>query len=292
MSVFRGLTLKILPRVRVHSWGGFGSQLFAMIIAERLIAKKGLRQIMIVFHTSGVTERELEIPKSWLDRFRIKQVADYHPQSLRNSEPRRKALFVVMRERLKVILSLIGFTSTSNSEEEFLELRPWVLSIRGHYTRIHLTEREIHELMMKFGLSNTAQSIKEAAIHYRLGDLITSESKEIITPNRIIQAWKEGMTTELPLKIFSDSTRQDFEGVWQEVQGPANYEFYSLSPIQTIQSCFKVQEFLGTNAKLSLWVAVLRSGISTKKTLIPNEIRLQVETLLQNQPHRKSYLSY
>ena len=71
MSVFRGLTLKILPRVRVHSWGGFGSQLFAMIIAERLIAKKGLRQIMIVFHTSGVTERELEIPKSWLDRFRI-----------------------------------------------------------------------------------------------------------------------------------------------------------------------------------------------------------------------------
>ena len=43
MSVFKELALKILPRVRVHSWGGFGSQLFAMIIAERLIAKAEVR---------------------------------------------------------------------------------------------------------------------------------------------------------------------------------------------------------------------------------------------------------
>lgn len=292
MSIFKELALKILPGVRVHSWGGFGSQLFAMIVAERLVAKKKLRQITIIFHTSGVTKRELEIPKSWLAKFRIEQVADYHPQSPRNWELQRKSLFVVIREGLKVVLSLIGFTATSNTEKEFLDLRPWVLSIRGHYTRIHLTEPEIDELLMKFGLSNATQSIKETAIHYRLGDLITLKSKGIIAPNRIIQAWKKGMTTELPLKIFSDGTRQDFEGVWQEVQGPANYEFYSLSPIQTIQSCFKVQEFLGTNAKLSLWVAVLRSGISMKKTLIPNEIRLQLETLLQNQTHSKSHISY
>jgi len=290
--MFKDFYPKVFPAIRVHVWGGFGSQLFALIIADRLLTRTRLRRISIVFHSSGVTERKLEIPRVWLDNFRIVQVADYQKQSSRNIDTNRKTMFFALREKLKDFLSWSGLAATSNSEEEFLKLRPWVLSIRGHYTRIHLKESEIRELMLKFELSMDMPTMNAIAIHYRLGDLMTLENKGIISPYRIVNTWKNCMKTELPLQIFSDGIRQDFERVWKEAEGPQGVEFNNLSPIQTIQSCFKVEEFLGTNTKLSLWIAIFRSELSSKQTFIPTEIQHQLDTLLKLQNSGKSIHGY
>lgn len=290
--MLKTINLIMFPAIRVHAWGGFGSQLFALIIAERLLIKNRFRQITIVFHTSGVTERKLEIPKTWLVKFRTVQVSDYQRQSFWNSSKHKNSLDFKFRKKLKQYLNRLGVTASSDSEEEFLKLKPWILSIRGHYTGIHLMEAEIQELMSRFELSSDTPLIKATAVHYRLGDLMTLNDKGIISPHRIIKTWRDCVNTDLPLQIFSDGSQKDFESVWREADGPPIHLFGNASPIQTIQSCFNAEEFLGTNAKISLWVAIFRYSKSLKQTHLPAEMQHQLEILLRRQNSGQSIQFY
>ena len=279
---------RLFPALRIHSWGGFGSQLFALVMARRLLNKGKFRRILIIFHTSGVTERELEIPLKWLDGFTTKIVADYRKQHSKRLFTDNRTVSSNTRAKLKAFLLWSGLAATANSEREFQALKPWVLSLRGHYTLINLKHAEIIELTNKFELSLHTPDVKATAIHYRLGDLMTIEKKGIISPDRIFAAWEKRMNTTLPLQIFSDSPPSHFESIWRGIEKNLEYEFYSLPPIQTIKSCFQAQDFLGTNAKLSLWIAIFRSQSSSKKTLIPEEIQKQLNALLRLQDFSKS----
>ena len=53
--ILKSLTL------RVHCWGGLGSQLFALAHAYELRKKFPKRKIMLFLHTSGVSERFSEL---------------------------------------------------------------------------------------------------------------------------------------------------------------------------------------------------------------------------------------
>ena len=52
--------LRFLPALRVHSWGGFGSQLFTAYVVLKLQKQFTNRRIKVVVHTSGVTRRVSE----------------------------------------------------------------------------------------------------------------------------------------------------------------------------------------------------------------------------------------
>ena len=270
---------RFAPSINVHVWGGFGSQLFALIIAERLQIKTRLRRIKIIFHSSGVTERKLEIPEIWLEQFKVEIRDDYRDRSLNQGVRDSNLNISKIRKRIKNILINSGLTATSNSEKAFSELKPWVVSIRGHYTELQLRESEIRNLMDRFELSADTTPLNEVAIHYRLGDLLKLEAKGFIHPQRIIETWQNQMNNDLPLHIFSDSTNDDLKKIWQKAEGPKEFEFSNLSPIRTIQSCFNAEEFLGTNAKLSLWIALFRLVASRDSTFIPVEIRNQFNVL-------------
>lgn len=282
----------VFPAIRVHVWGGFGSQLFALVIAERLQRKSRFRRIEIIFHTSGVTERKLEIPGLWLAKFRTIIVEDFPNQSHEDLIVDKKVYRLKMRQKLKGLLLKLGLTATSNSEMEFSSLKPWVLSIRGHYTEINLKESEILELMQKFELSIETPQLRVIAIHYRLGDLLELEEKGFVSPIRIIKTLKSSMGSNLPIRVFSDSTQYDFKELWQGADGPEIWEFSNLSPIQTVQSCFNAKEFLGTNAKLSLWIALFRSMVSRYPTFVPTEIQHQINTLFKLQTTSNSINVY
>jgi hypothetical protein len=260
-------------------WGGFGSQLFALIIAERLQIKTRLRRIKIIFHSSGVTERKLEIPEIWLEQFKVEMRDDFRDRSLDQGRRDRESINSKIRKKFKNLLLTSGLAAASNSEKDFSGLKPWVVSIRGHYTEIQLKESEIRSLMDKFELSADAPRLREVAIHYRLGDLLKLEEKGFIHPQRIIETWKSQMMNNLPVHIFSDSTSDDLKKIWQEADCPKVFEFSNLSPIRTIQSCFNAEEFLGTNAKLSLWITLFRLAASRDSTFIPIEIRNQFNAL-------------
>jgi len=290
--VLRDFHVKLLPAIRIHSWGGFGSQLFALIIADRLSRRTKLRSIRIIFHTSGVTERKLEIPKNWLRKFEIEEIADFHQQSPLKKAVARRGFFQVSRQRFKRFMQMIGITNSSNSEEEFKNIRPWIISVRGHYTQIRLTEDEIHGLMKYFELGMGGLRVNANAIHYRLGDLMKLDEKGIVSPARVLNIWKNHMRDGLPLQIFSDGNRTEFEKVWKSVEGPTNFEFHMLSPIRTIQSCCRVEQFIGTNAKLSLWIAIFRFATKSGPTFIPVEIQHQLRTLLDLQGTENSIYVY
>ena len=51
----------ILPALRVHSWGGFGSQLFAAHAILRIQKLFPYRRIKVIIHSSGVTKRTKEV---------------------------------------------------------------------------------------------------------------------------------------------------------------------------------------------------------------------------------------
>jgi hypothetical protein len=282
----------LLPAVRVHSWGGFGSQLFAMIIAERIESKMRFRKVKILFHTSGVTERKMEIPEIWLNKFTVEIRQDFSVQLRKNPQIDPKSTRSILRGKIKEILLWGGFVATCNSEIESCTLKPWVFSIRGHYTELNLQQSEILELMRKLGLSIKDSSSKEVAIHYRLGDLLELENKTFIEPRRIIDTLDTSINRDLPIRVFSDATKDIFDGIWRHADGTAVYEFMNTTPVNTVQSCFNAKEFLGTNAKLSLWIAIFRSMSAQKSSYIPHEINHQIECLLHQQESPKAILVY
>jgi len=63
--------------IRVHCWGGFGSQIFACVIAKRLASLFPARKIVLIFHSSGVTRRTLEIPKGFTGDFTVLTQDDF-----------------------------------------------------------------------------------------------------------------------------------------------------------------------------------------------------------------------
>ena len=66
----------VLPALRVHSWGGFGSQLFTAYIILKVQNRYPGRRIKVVVHTSGVTRRFSEFNFEQLGT-KVIQVEDY-----------------------------------------------------------------------------------------------------------------------------------------------------------------------------------------------------------------------
>ena len=48
-------------RLRIHSWGGLGSQLFALSLIFDLVRKFPKKRIELIHHTAGVTRRLFEV---------------------------------------------------------------------------------------------------------------------------------------------------------------------------------------------------------------------------------------
>ncbi len=67
------MILKFLT-LRVHCWGGLGSQLFALAHAYELHKKFPNRKILLLMHTSGVSERFSELDFLGDFEFEIRQV--------------------------------------------------------------------------------------------------------------------------------------------------------------------------------------------------------------------------
>ena len=73
------MKIKFFP-ISVHCWGGLGSQFFAWATVEKLKIKFPHREIRIILHTSGVTERFSEI--DFLSKeITLKQINDYKPSN-------------------------------------------------------------------------------------------------------------------------------------------------------------------------------------------------------------------
>lgn len=272
---------KLLPRIKIHAWGGFGSQLFACLVARRLKRAFPGRRVLLIFHTSGVTLRNLEIPSTFLSEFDYTILDDFVNERISNNGHSLLNMELI-RDFLTTFLRWIGFLARLNRESEFSRLHSWVMDIRGHYTEINLSLEELNWISSRLKLiEKRGDAPNEFSIHFRLGDLLQLSMKTHVSIERLMSAIKS-IHTEGKFNIYSDSTPLEVNALLKDSGMPDCFLIHNTPTIEVIEKCFFSNHFIGTNSKISLWISILRivNG-KTETTNVPIEISKQIEVLLR-----------
>lgn len=286
---------KFLPPIRIHCWGGFGSQLYALSVCNELGKRSG-RRLILTFHTGGVTRRipeilELltEIEYVIVDDFeRAKNAHQAGPSNLRKT----------LRQLVKRALTYVGVLTSLDKESDFNQLPFWVMQIRGHYANLPVSTEFFVRFFSQY-VPKLTENVKSTyiGIHYRLGDLLTLSNKEFIAPARmvkILQTLKESRAGgSLDVLISSDSINFATELLGRGLTG---YEVSTTSNdgtiLEEIARLIQSDIFIGTNSKVSSWVSLIRLHLVPGSTnYLPQEMKVWLDENFYEYP-RNSVVFY
>jgi hypothetical protein len=270
--------LRFFPALKVHSWGGFGSQLFTAHVVLKLQKKFPNRRIKVVIHTSGVTRRISEFDFNTL-QVKMVQVEDYKVTGVHNSVRKAHLNYSsnppkVIKGILSQVLKWLHLVQSANTDLSFNKISFWTLSIRGHYTRLTLDEllvEYLHQAVFRRESKSTAQNNK-LVVHYRLGDLLNLDEKQPINVDRVEGVLEKLRAQANHLVLLSDSNEEELgeylkNSVTLKFFKPSNFD-----PHKTLQICIDAENFVGTGAKISLWAAIFRYFVNEKESFLPNEL--------------------
>ncbi len=274
---------RILPALKIHTWGGLGSQLFAIALACDMSERFPKRRIQIVLHTGGVTRRQPEV-KTLFPEYNYRLVDDYRPSiESRDSTSINSSLIPRTEIRILVIklIKVLGLTVSFDNDLEYSRLKPWVISCRGHYSYRTISFSFLRELNQRIQNNSTDLNLSQSCtVHYRLGDLLTLVEKSPIPSDRILSALEQLVRTEDfdSLVIFSDSPQKAFDlfnGVVPlEVKSPVS------DTIEVMANSIDSKFFIGTSSKISFWIAGIRAQIKNCPSLLPSNNSTQFEGLV------------
>ena len=279
-------------RLNIHCWGGLGSQLFAIAIAYELRNLKLNREIRLVLHSSGVTQRESEISHLNLP-FSVKSLSDFSPKIKEDKAPnnkRQRNLFNASLVRLLEFFRIIVFSG------ELSKVMPWTVQLRGHYTHRRIPRQVLIDIYSLFEISavpvfSTCEKKSITALHYRLGDLISLNNKSFIDPSRIAGALyfihKDHEDSRKEVTVYSE-TIETAESKLRSINSNFVYTFKSKSTWETIYDLVQFENFICTNSKIGIWAVLFRSlGASKGMSLVPKELQIALELEIEN----KSFLT-
>ena len=258
-------------KAKIHCWGGLGSQMYAWALFERLQNKFPNRKFKLVFHTGGVTKRlpDLE-PLFTKNEKDFVQDFESSEDSISGKSPNKKLVGTIKKisiRAIKQVLISTGFIASANNELEFSELKPWVISLRGHYSELRIDLETI--LLMKTRAessgSNFSVNVKQNkdldVLHFRLGDLLSLAEKSPIDTKRItnaIQEAKAGRTHDI--WVLSDSPSQAVQLLQREdPEIRVKLDDGSLDAWQSLMAMSNANIFIGTSSKLSIWAIIFRA---------------------------------
>ena len=261
---------RFLPPLKIHTWGGLGSQLFAVAICADLRRRFPRRSIQIVLHTGGVTRRVPEVVELFSD-FRYIYQEDFKSPA-NSSEPNPKSTNADVRSHVKNILLSIGFISYCNDDFSTDKLRPWVLSLRGHYSYRNISPDFLAELknsILSKEFSTPIANEGSCCIHYRLGDLLTLSEKNPIGSLSVLSEFKniQKLYEFSKLVVFSDSpveAKQRFS-----TAGTQSLDVPNSSTTQVIAHSVHANYFIGTSSKISFWIAAIRAVVDQRGSSLP-----------------------
>jgi len=262
--------LRFLPPLRIHIWGGLGSQLFGVSVAHDLSNRFRGRKIKLVLHTSGVTHRVPEVIRLF-PAFDYELRDDYSGAKLSENSS-GPALIDSFRVLLKKSMRFLFFLQTANDDDEFSRVKVWTISLRGHYSYRSIThefycflEKSIREVE---GIDSVDQK-STCVIHYRLGDLLELQEKSPI-PVEVIFDELEKARHKLffiDVVIFSDSPKVALERfsnlAAEKVSAPEANTF------EVLANSIRADYFIGTSSKISFWIAGLRASIFESSSSLP-----------------------
>ena len=285
-----------MKRLSVHCWGGLGSQLYAWAMAEMVQIKYPNRKIEIVFHSSGVTKRYSDL--MFLESvFKVKFIDDY----LFNSQSKKahKTVNYSIKILLKKFLYFTRIILDCNNNNEFNCIKPWTLSLRGHYSYVNLEVKIVEKMLFKICNEhemppfNSIKQDKNLSVHYRLGDLQHIENKTYIDPDNLGRFIQKTMLSNdcKSLTVYSDD------------QAAAQKLLHDFIPLETVftnsdvwNTLFQLiysNYFVGTNSKISLWAAIFRKTIDNQSWVyLPKQMKPAAESNLLNLAHPTNTIYY
>lgn len=286
--------------IKLHCWGGLGSQLYAWALYERLAKKFPRREIVLILHTNGVTRRNSELDHLFSDAelVHVNDFVDLKSVSFSKQLLKKEWFFSLFVSRfrtqfLKIFKGLllgIGILSECNTIGEFEVLRSWLIEVRGHYTQIEITDEVIYSMLMRAERNNSAYFIKSddnnlrVGVHFRLGDLMHLAEKSPIDTLRLANCISN--LSENNISVFSDSPKIAISEL-KKTLGTLEFEENDMEIWQTLSCLISSEIFVGTPSKISEWVVAFRMFNKSKigEIYLPKEMKNQMETLLPNSRH-------
>jgi hypothetical protein len=273
-----------LPPLRIHVWGGLGSQLFAVALAFELENRFPKREKVIVIHSSGVTRRSPEALYLFPE-IKFIEADDYAGRTAHDSSIRRKLLKYQFIKLARLIALFVGLLAEEN-DGVTRKAHSWTLSIRGHYFHRPVNRNFIQILVSRLennlGLDTTLRGL-EASLHYRLGDLLELVNKKPIAPDRISEVMCTLESVNV-VAVFSDSPSKALSLLSQD-SCCKSFEAVELNAPSTLLAAFHSLVFVGTSSKISYWVTLMRSLKNNEyRTYMPVEDANILDLISLNTP--------
>lgn len=257
-------------KLRVHSWGGLGSQLYALSLIFDLKNKFPNRRILLVHHTSGISRRVFELESILEPSVELVTIDDYklfEHNEVMSSYKRKIKLFFT--NKFKVLLEGIKLISNYDRSKNLDIIKPWTIMIRGHYSDTLISKDFYKYCINKFKNSKINTSPNTLVIHYRLGDLINLAGKSIVAPKDLIEKIRLVLQEEDVRKIliYSDSIEEAQRTLLPINMMIKEVEFSSEPTIDVVRNSIDAKYFIGTNSKVSIWIIKFREYLG-----IPSEV--------------------
>ncbi len=249
-------------KLRIHIWGGFGSQLYALALLFRLQnLSVNRRRVELVFHNGGVTLREPEILDLVPSEVSVSVVKDFLPnlnfKGQTSPGAPRNTWLNSLKKYFKIILSRLGLVV--DLSKGYKQLRCWTLSVRGHYKYLPISADVLQQILSclnrSTGSSSNSPAGESLVVHYRLGDLVGL--KTTIPQNTLVSAINANITKACKsIILYTDSTNL-------VNQFPRFIEDRLVEiPDDKIRVMFMnaldARIFVGTDSKISFWLTYLR----------------------------------
>lgn len=268
----------MLPSLKIHTWGGLGSQLFAIALASDIQEEYPKRRIQIVLHTGGVTHRQPEV-KCLFPEYEYHLIDDYRPKLDSQDElsvQKVSHLRTGVRFLIKKMLRALSLTATADNDLEFSKLRPWVLSCRGHYSYRTIKPDFLIELDQRLHRGSIDLQLSEScAVHYRLGDLLILSEKSPI-PSSVVTTAVNNLISFINFRdlcVFSDSPEKVYE-LFNNVV-PLAVKSPNVDTVAVMANSIDSKYFIGTSSKISFWIAGIRAQSRKSHSLMPSKNVLQ-----------------
>jgi len=286
--------------IKLHCWGGLGSQLYAWALCERLANRFPKRRILLILHTDGITRRDSELDNlfSSSELMHVNDFVDSESNSFSKEflEQDRFYSLIISKFRAQILkvckdlLLRIGILSTCNTVGKIEILRPWLLEIRGHYSQIEITDEVISSMLLRAQRNHSIFINKcdkrdlRVGVHFRLGDLMQIVEKSPIDTLRLANCIS-GLS-EKSISIFSDSPKIAISEL-KKTLGTLELEENNMEIWQTLSCLISSEIFVGTPSKISEWVVAFRmfNKSNIGEIFLPKEMKNQMETILPKSRH-------
>lgn len=274
--------------LRVHCWGGLGSQLFSVSLYFELQQLFPRKTIILSLHQGGVTKRISEI-SGLFSGIQIEEITDFSDakessDKIENAHSAQQSA----KKALKAVLKYTRLVLSLDDKDDLKHVKPWTFSIRGHYSYRYLDSNSVNLLRSKLTQDaierfNKNEVVNDAiGVHYRLGDLINLTTKSPLDVNRLVDVINK-KSTEFDLQtviVFSDSTNFACRSLQSRIP-KLNIVGQEEATWETIGSLVKSDLFIGTFSKVSLWVVIFRyyfedAGLS----VMPLESKANLQLIL------------